>query len=58
MYADPLFNYFNYISVEFEQWKAEEERITSSYYVKGCGQKLIKKKFKVEYFYCNRSGFF
>ena len=49
--------YYDYTTIDFEIWKEEIERETNTWYVKGTGKKQTTDGF-IEYYYCNRSGFF
>lgn len=48
---------YDFLYTEFEEWKTEYERDKRSYFVKGSGTKVTGPT-KINYFYCNRSGYF
>ena len=48
---------YDYYFTEFEGWKAEIESSTNTCYIKCSGMKVVGRE-KVDYYYCNRSGYY
>lgn len=58
MYSLPIFYYNETNSTDFLNWKKEEEKKTTTSYVRHTGWQEMKNGAKSVQYHCNRSGYF